>query len=257
MAAFPQTPVPSAPPSTPLPEPLTLPALQRYVARIVAERGFTGELDRVFILWVEELGELAEESARRAVRPGPAPPLNLGGAERAASAPPVSQGLAFELADVTLYLADLANGLGVDLGAALAGTERPAATERTAAAERPAAAEPAAAPHAAGALDPERASLGAWQAWVAEAQVAEAQVAGAQRDAGAAWLELIEAAGRLARQLRARWAGKAGTGAGGGAGAALGNALRATLSLAVEYSVDLSAALREKEQVNRGRTWTD
>lgn len=61
MAAPQQTPAPSAP----LPEPLTLPALQRYVARVVAEQGFTGELERVFILFVEELGELAEEVAAR------------------------------------------------------------------------------------------------------------------------------------------------------------------------------------------------
>lgn len=40
---------------------MTLKALQAYVARAVAARGFTTDLNEVFILTVEELGELAAE----------------------------------------------------------------------------------------------------------------------------------------------------------------------------------------------------
>ncbi len=226
-------------PSTPLPDPLTLPALQRYVARVVAERGFTREVDRVFILFVEELGELAEELAARvpATRSAewrePGNAAAPSGAGRADSRRLSSKGISFELADVTLYLADLANGLKVDLGAALAAL----ATDRAPAARVPTP------------VTAERTSLSEWQAWAGGTSWA----AETPRVEGTAWLGLVEATGRLARNLRQRWAG--GT-AGDAAAAALGDALRATLSLADEYGVDLSAAVREKEQVNSRRTWT-
>lgn len=125
----------------------------------------------------------------------------------------------------------------MDLGAALAEMEaHPAAAARAAGQDDPA--PPA----------PERASLSEWQAWISEGRAAPTR-----RDANAAWLELIEATGRLARHLRGRWAGKSGT----GAAAALGDALRAALTLAEEYGVNLGAALRKKEEINRGRTWTE
>ncbi len=44
-----------------LPERLTLPALQGYVREMVAARDFTTDRNEIFILLVEELGELAAE----------------------------------------------------------------------------------------------------------------------------------------------------------------------------------------------------
>jgi dCTP diphosphatase len=194
--------------SGPLPDPLTLLDLQRYVVRIVAERGFTQEVDRVFILLVEELGELAEQMEALRVRvPGTA---NV--------TPAVQEALGFELADVVLYLVDLANGLGVDLAQALAA--------------RTGVAAPA---------DLERASLAEWQMRLSAGTV----------DVGGTWLELIEATGRTARVLRKRWAGLAEA-----ATEPLGDAVRAILRLASAFQVDLTGSITEKERANAQRTWT-
>lgn len=84
---------------TALPRPMTLPALQRYVARVVEERGFYRDPRKIFILLTEEVGELATEIRRLADDPGCASGDSLG----------------FELADTLLYLLDLANGFGQDL----------------------------------------------------------------------------------------------------------------------------------------------
>jgi len=85
----------------PLPAPLTLPALQPYVRVIVAQRNFTTDPNKVFILLVEEVGELTGEVA--------------GAPARSAES---STALAHEVVDVLLYLVDLANGLEVELGRA-------------------------------------------------------------------------------------------------------------------------------------------
>lgn len=202
--------------STPLPERLTLPALQRYVARIVTERGFTRDLDRVFILFVEELGELAEQIGAGAERVSPDE------AAGQAAGLPARRELGWELADVTLYLADLANGLSQDLAGAL--------VERCPGAER-------------AGLDPERMTIEEWQA---------APRAAAGAAPGGALAVLMEAAGTLAHGLRKRWAGRDS----GESAAALAKALGAVLDLARQHGVDLGAAIHEKEIANAQRTWT-
>jgi NTP pyrophosphatase (non-canonical NTP hydrolase) len=93
---------PEKPPLQPaLPAPLTLPALQGYVREVVAARGYTRDLNEIFILAVEELGELAAEFKNATFYPDRFDPGNL----------------AFEIVDVLLYLIDLANGFGIDLAA--------------------------------------------------------------------------------------------------------------------------------------------
>jgi NTP pyrophosphatase (non-canonical NTP hydrolase) len=78
---------------------MTLPALQAYVREVVTLRGYTCDLNEIFILTVEEVGELAAEFKKRTFYPEQFDPANL----------------SFELADVLLYLLDLANGFGLDL----------------------------------------------------------------------------------------------------------------------------------------------
>ncbi|MBI4082768.1 MAG: hypothetical protein HY423_09170 [Candidatus Lambdaproteobacteria bacterium] len=85
----------------PLPSPVTLSALQQYVRAVVSARNFTTDLNKVFILLVEEVGELSGE-----LRLAPA-----------ASDPAYRRALAFEAVDVLLYALDVANGLGLDLDA--------------------------------------------------------------------------------------------------------------------------------------------
>lgn len=81
------------------PQPMTLGALQDYVAQVVKQRGFTSDLNEIFILMVEELGELATEFKHLIYYPERFDKRNLG----------------FELADILMYLLDLANGFQVDL----------------------------------------------------------------------------------------------------------------------------------------------
>jgi NTP pyrophosphatase (non-canonical NTP hydrolase) len=233
-------------PSALLPEPLSLPGLQSYVAKIVEERGFTRDLDRIFILLVEELGELAEEIAAGA---GPKPPAiqsarqagSLAGPDARIPVAESSQGLAAELADVTLYLVDLANGLEIDLDAALAGRPQgEAATAGGPSARGPLArAEP---PGDASTVGPH----------AGPASLSERQAASARADPASAWLALVQGVGRLARHLRQRWARRDS----GAAPALLAAALRAVLQLAGGYGVDLTRALREKETANAQRTWS-
>jgi len=191
-----------------LPEPCTLPALQDYVARMVEVRGFTQDVERVFVLWVEELGELAEQLADSA----PADALALGA----------------ELADVTLYLADLANGLRVNLeqsiGAALPGPV-----------PRPGAGAP----------------LSAWQACAAGPAGPAGPPEPAEASAQRAVLGLLAAAGQVARVLRKRWSGREGDGA-----RPLADALGHVLRLANRADIDLTRAIADKERENAGRVWS-
>lgn len=91
----------------PIPTPATpsssLPELQRYMARVVAQRGFADESARdVMLLLIEEIGELA-----KAIRKSTG--LKVDTADK--SHKPVAD----ELADVLIYTLDLANICGVDL----------------------------------------------------------------------------------------------------------------------------------------------
>ncbi|HEX7925963.1 MAG TPA: RS21-C6 protein, partial [bacterium] len=85
--------------ATQVPSPLTLPALQAYVRAIVAERNFTRDPNEIFILLVEEVGELATEFKHRTYYPERFDPGNC----------------AHEIADILLYLLDVANAFELDL----------------------------------------------------------------------------------------------------------------------------------------------
>ena len=84
---------------TPLSDKPLLAEYQRHIAELVDEHGFTKDLERVFILLTEEVGELAHD-IRLTWKDGPS-------AQRAK--------LSSELADVFIYVLDLANLLGIDL----------------------------------------------------------------------------------------------------------------------------------------------
>jgi len=85
------------------PETPELPALQAYQAEVCRQRGWDQASDlEVFLLFTEEVGELAKAIRRRRSlfdQAGPSPEDN------------VSE----ELADVFSYLLDLSQRLGVDL----------------------------------------------------------------------------------------------------------------------------------------------
>jgi NTP pyrophosphatase (non-canonical NTP hydrolase) len=183
------------------PDRLTPGALQAYVAAMVKARAFTQDLDRVFILWVEELGELAELI-----------PIRHADSEDAGA-------LRGELADVVLYVADLANGFGVDLDSELAtlppwpvpqGTRTPTVSD--------------------------------WQAAAPDPGVEEGQTA---------MIDLVRVAGELARIVRKRWSGQVG-----GAAPLLVRAFGLGVRLARAARIDLTAAIREKEQENATRAWS-
>ena len=53
----------------PIPSPMTLSALQLYVREIVKLRGFTTNTNEIFILLVEEVGELASELSESYISP--------------------------------------------------------------------------------------------------------------------------------------------------------------------------------------------
>jgi len=210
---------------TELPAPLTLPALQDYVARMVEQRGFTRDVERVFVLWVEELGELAEQLARPQARAAARQQA------RAAARKQTQQAaLAAELADVTLYLADLANGLSVRLERALCDAP-PWPMPRHAARGRGRQADSDAAP------------LSEWQAAAPELgqDAAETGLRG-----------LMVAAGQVARVLRKRWSGLPDAEASAHLAAALTHVLR----LANWAGIDLTRAIADKERENAGRIWT-
>ncbi len=71
---------------------------QSFVRRLVDEQHWTKDPNEVFIRFAEEVGELAKEMRKK---------WKLG--------PAASETAAGELADVFMYLCDLANHFGVDL----------------------------------------------------------------------------------------------------------------------------------------------
>lgn len=90
----------------------TLGELQRYVAEVCQERGWTKDSQsEKFVLFIEEVGELAK-AMRQAT------------GLYAEPAKPVRLALAEEFADVLSYLLDLANAFEVDLEAAFRAKEQ-------------------------------------------------------------------------------------------------------------------------------------
>jgi NTP pyrophosphatase (non-canonical NTP hydrolase)/nucleoside 2-deoxyribosyltransferase len=90
---------------------MSLRELQDYVSRVVGERGFDYEDAKdILLLLLEEVGELARAVRKRIG-------LKRGSPER-------ENDVASELSDVVLYVLDLANNLGVDLGTSLVEKEQ-------------------------------------------------------------------------------------------------------------------------------------
>lgn len=87
----------------PLSEKPTLTELQEHIRAVVAQKGWSTDPNEIFVLFTEEVGELAKE-LRRAWKHG-------NGAVR--------ENAAAELADVLMYLLDLANTFDVDLEQAM------------------------------------------------------------------------------------------------------------------------------------------
>lgn len=87
----------------PLPERPTLADLQTHIREIVDERHWTKDPNEVFILFTEEVGELARELRKK---------WNYGSGD-------ADKDPAGELADVLMYLLDLANHFEVDLEKAM------------------------------------------------------------------------------------------------------------------------------------------
>jgi len=207
-----------------LPSPMTLQGLQDYVARAVAAREFTQHLNEVFILMTEELGELAREIAGKGNSPGAAEAFDDGN-------------LAFELADLALYLLDLANGFQVSLAALWPAHEQ--------ALEQRHAAQPKGPPP--GSFDPE------WGLNMLVAHQGEMRNAREWGDSPEQLLTLLTGeAGKIARELRKHWKDRTTPERAGGA---LIDALRCLFRLTLACGIDLERAVREKEAHNAERTW--
>ena len=210
------------PHATPLPAVMTLPALQAYVAAMVTARGFTRDPNEIFILLTEEVGELATELKHHIYYP-----------ERFQRA-----ALALELADVLLYLLDLANRFGV----ALAG-QWPA--HEAANDERFAARRGGAPPRAHVAPDFPLAGL------VAHVEDKRRERGFEDTPERLAML-LSEELGEIATELRKSWKGRADV---RHLGDELIDALTYVLRLTHTFRIDLEAAVREKEAQNATRVW--
>ena len=99
---------------------LDLPGLQKYVARMVAYRGFNEDLHKEFILLSEEIGELAKEIRRIWEQEGKLVRDKVD-KERAAIEALGSRKkhVGHELADCMLYLLSISNMLCVDIESAI------------------------------------------------------------------------------------------------------------------------------------------
>jgi NTP pyrophosphatase (non-canonical NTP hydrolase) len=205
------------------PDPMTLTALQRYVARTVEERGFTREPNEIFILLVEEVGELASEFKHWIYYPERFDRENLG----------------FELADILLYLLDLANAFSVELMALWPEHERSND-------ERFAPRRAAGAPRSL--VQPDLTLNGLVDH--VEAKRRERNFADT---AERLMILLTEEVGEIATELRKQWKGK---GDPRRTGMEIIDALTYLFRLAHQCQVDLEAAVLNKERENARRVWS-
>jgi NTP pyrophosphatase (non-canonical NTP hydrolase) len=200
-----------------------LPSLQAYVREVVGARGYTTNLNEIFILTVEEVGELAAEFKRRAFYPERFNPANL----------------AFEIADVALYLADLANGFGVDLMARWPAHERE--NDARFAGRRGG-----------------RPTVATIQPGLTLGQLAEhLELKRAERGfedtPERLMILLAEETGEIATELRKHWKGLASPER---VADEIIDALTYLIRMAHGFGIDLERAIVEKERRNAGRTWT-
>jgi len=205
-----------------LPRPPTLAALQAYVRAVVEARNFTRDLNEVFILLVEEVGELATEFKHRTFYPDRYDPTNL----------------SHEIIDILLYLLDVANGFGVELTALWPGHE--AANDARFAERR--------APSAVPALVRPDFSL---NALALHAEVKRRERAFEDTDEMLALL-LCEEVGELAREVRKTWKGRHDPEK---AGYEVIDALHYLFRLGNRLGMDFETALAEKERANAARSW--
>lgn len=213
---------PSLPERPTLPERLTLPALQDYVRRMVEARGFITNPNKIFILLVEEVGELATEFKHRAYYP-----------ERFDR-----QNLSHELIDILLYLLDLANGFSVDLAGLWPEHERHNDARFSA---KPAGGGKPAAFRADYSLNQ----------LCGHVEHKRAERGFEDRDEMLVIL-LSEEVGEIARELRKHWKGLASS---RDMGMEIIDALTYVLRLGGCFAVDFEQALTEKERVNAARDW--
>jgi|GEM_PF-345104 len=206
-----------------LPEPMTLPAMQAYVTEMVAARGFTRDRNEIFILLTEEVGELATELKHWIYYP-----------ERFSR-----ESLALELADVLLYLLDLANSFGVSLAGQWPAHE---ASNDQRFAERRRGAPPET--H----VQPDFA-LNRLVAYVEAKRRERAFEDTPERLA----MLLSEELGEIATEIRKGWKAKADA---RHLGDEIIDALTYVLRLTHAFEVNLEAAVRDKEAQNAGRVWS-
>ena len=206
-----------------LPPRLTLPALQDYVRDMVEARGFIKNPNKIFILLVEEVGELATEFKHRTYYPERFDRRNL----------------SHELIDILLYLVDLANGFSVELAGLWPEHERKNDVRFAA--------------KAAGGGEPARfrADL-TLNALCRHADRKRAERGFEDTEEMLAIL-LSEEIGEIARELRKQWKGLASP---RDIGMEIIDALTYVLRLGGCFSVDFEAALTEKEELNAARNWT-
>ena len=205
-----------------LPEPMTLPALQAYVREVVAARDYTRDLNEIFILAVEELGELAAEFKNATFYPERFDPGNL----------------AFEIADVLLYLIDLANGFGIDLAARWPAHER---ANDARFAQRRGGRPPAS-----------RVKPGSGLAELAEHLERKRAERGFEDTPERLMILLTEEMGEIATEIRKHWKGLADPER---IGDEIIDALTYLILMARGFGIDLARAIAEKERRNAGRTW--
>jgi NTP pyrophosphatase (non-canonical NTP hydrolase) len=206
-----------------LPAHMTLPALQAYVAAMVAERGFTRDRNEIFILLTEEVGELASELKQWAFYP-----------ERFRRG-----SLALELADVSLYLLDLANAFAVSLAGQWPAHE--AANDERFAARR-------------GGAPP---SVHVRPEFPLNRLVQHVEAKRAERGfedtPERLAMLLCGELGEIATELRKSWKG---LGDSRHLADEIIDALTYVLRLAHAFGVDLEAAVRDKEAHNATRVWS-
>lgn len=212
------------PNATPFPALFTLPALQDYVQKMVANRGFTKDLNEIFILLTEEVGELAREFKNRVYYPARYSPENL----------------AHELADITLYLLDLANVFGVDLEALWPAHEL-ALDERFAKRRK-------------GQPPKHHFTPGMTLNQLVAHVEAKRKERAFEDKQDMLLILLTEELGELANELRKHWKGKGVTRE---TGFEMIDALTYVFRLGLSFGVDMEKALVEKETKNRERQWDD
>lgn len=219
-----------------LPRPMTLPAMQEYVARMVAARNFYQDPRNIFILLTEELGELATEFKHRAYYPERYDPENLG----------------FELADILLYLLDLANVFSLSLMELWPAHE--AENDRHHAQNHYAQNHRAQRRHARPGARAAPKKIGpalALNELVAHVE-AKRQERGFEDTPERLMILLTEEVGEIATELRKSWRR---LGDARRMGAEIIDALTYLFRLAWCFRVDLEAAVTEKERRNAARSW--